>query len=638
MSRMSRLIRTRWWVVLGLALFNAWIAGYLTDLRNQELPEWEAVATVAYTARLGEVDDEPVMARLSEGAAGALEANSEALEATNALFTWETAAIETDDRTQRLLFIGRGATGTEAIAKAEELQQRFIDAGYLDEARIGELDQQLDRILEQLGELRDRIDAATATEPINPAVELERALLMDEFSSLRGRYASLRTQLLSPPVDQTTESIEAELALVRDRLVELHAELGSLPPPPAEDGSTRESESTPPPVESLPTTIDMLQFEQLQGVYRELFIRRLEASSAGTVQPTFVRESTLQPVSKGVNQAAGALVGVIAALFGLVMTDRVRGPLWSADEVEEAHVLQVLPPRSLWTSQERLWYLRTPPGERKAGIQKLRSVVEVLEADGGVALGISGVAVAPEDVHELAADLAVSLAVSGRRVLLIDADVDNPSGLVEFGHDGITLADLLCLATDGQSHGQQELATALSNSSEVATNLWAVPSGIHQLDAADTLARPEFGSLLEAARRMFNMIVVAGTDSVRPSAHVLSQRLDAMMILGGVGQTTASAVTAVTRSLSDRRARLLGLILLSRSFGVLRGRMRRLRGKSSLRSRPARETGHGATPKHRLPLRFPARFRRRSGSIAPEDTPEAGEEPDSAGAESARRS
>lgn len=606
MSRLPSLLRTRWWVVLGLAVLNAWVAAYLTDLRNRELPEWEAIAPVAYTPRLGEVDDEPVMTRLSEGAAGALEANSQALEATNGLFTWETAAIETDDRTRRLLFIGRGATTEEAESRAEELRQRFVDAGYLDEARIGELDDQLDRILEQLGELRDRIDAATATEPVDPAIELQRALLMDEFSSLRARHASLRTQVLAPPEDQTIESIETELEAVRNRLGELHAELGSLPPPPTADGSPGEAESAPPLEESLPTTVDMLQYEQLQDVYRELFIRRLEAASAGSIQTTFVRESTLQPISKELNQAAGALVGIIAALVGLVITDRIRGPLWSAGEVEEVPVIQELPPRPLWSSQARPWYVRTPPSDRKAGIQKLRSVVEVLQGDRGVTIGISGVSASAEDVHELAADLAVSLAVTGRRVLLIDADVDNPSGLVEFGHNGVTLAELLRMPTDRPDTAAREIDDLMAANGELVPNMHAVPAGNHQRDAADTLSRPDFEVVLETARQRFEMIIVTGADAVQPSSHVLSQRLDAMIVLGATGRTTASTLTSVARSLADRRARLLGMVLLTRSFGMFRRTARRLRSRAYMRGTTSRRPRSDTTNRHTTgPYRHP---------------------------------
>lgn len=637
MSRLLRLLRTRWWLVLGVALLNVWIAGYLTDLRNRELPEWDAIAPVVYSPRLGEVDDEPVLARLQADAEGARESTSDLLEAREGLFGWETAAIEADERSQRLLFVGRGDTPEQAEAEAEELRQRFTEAGFLDEARIGELDNQLDLILDELGLLRQRIDAATATEPIDPQDELRRTLLDDEAGALRSRHAGLSGQLLGPPPEgRTIESIQEEMELIRQRLAEIQAELATLPAPPAQaDGG--EDEDAPPPEESLPTTIDRLQYEQLQAVYQELFIRRLEAESGGSTQPITVHESSLQPTRKGLNQALGALVGVAAALFGLAMTDRARDLVWSASDADGVSVLQGLPPRPVFTSLARPWYLRSPPGERKSGIQKLRSVVEVLEGDGGVAIGISGISSSAEDVHELAADLAVSLAVSGRQVLLIDADVDQSSRLVEFGRDRVALSELLRVPVDRQGDGGRELETQLLESTEVITNLRAVPAGRHQLDAADTLSRPEFGALLDTARRMFDLIIVSGAPASEPGAHVLSQRLDAMILMGSAGQTAVSSVVAVTRSLTDRRARLLGFVLLSRSFGLLRRTMRRLRTRSTRRGRPRsnrRDSTHAAAPS------VSDRLKRRdtNGSPARAKEPGTPEEPSDVDRESASSS
>lgn len=616
MSRLLRLLRTRWWIVLLLALVNAWIAGSLTDLRNEELPELEAIAAVTYVPRLGEVDDEPVLTRLQEDTDGALEANEEELGERNGLFGWEVAAIETDERDYRLLFIGRADDPSDAEEIAGELRENFISAGYLEEARLGELDTQLDLILAELGVLRERIDEATAQEPVDPEVELQRLLLSAEMDALRGRYAGLTSQRLAPPSeDRTLESIDEEIASIRVRLSELQTEFALLPSPPEE--ITEDA----PPEESLPTTIDRLQYEQLQGVYQELFIRRLEAQSGGGVQPIVLQPTALEPTPKGLNQAIGGLVGVAAALFGLVLAERARNPVWPAVEVGGITVLEVIPPRPLFISGARPWYLRNPAGERKSGIQRLRSVVEVLENDKGATIGISGVSVPAQDVHELAADLAVSLAVSGRRTLLVDANLKAPSHLVEFGPGQITLPRLLRGLVNADENMRNEVETMLDRSTETVPNLRGLSAGEHQLDAADLLSRPEFGVLLESAREMFDMIVVSCAPASEASAHVLFQRLQAVILMGTAGQTTTDSVVGIGRSLADRRAHLLGLVLMSRPLGLLRRGRRFLESRAYRRSRrPA--AIRGTPTQHPQPRWRPLldRFSRNSSSrTSPED-------------------
>ncbi|MDP8959440.1 MAG: hypothetical protein M3N51_09640 [Actinomycetota bacterium] len=558
LNRFQRILATRWWVLLGVALVAAWVAGNFTEVRNRQMPEREALASITFFRQFDDITGAALEERLTEAETLATEVNADLLSArVDPLAPWSIAEIAVDDQGNHLQFIGRGETDAEAEAIATRMRQNFLDSGFLEDTE--ELESRLQAINARLAELKVLVDQLEVP-PLTTEQRVRAAVLNTEIEALRGHYGALSLALVQPPdigelADRTPESIEAEREAVRARLVQLETERASIVAP-QEQEETQEA------------VVYQLQYEQLQEVYRELFLRRLQLESE--INEVVAYAANLEPVPPIFQQALGLLAGLLVGIVGLVVADRVRRPLWSPTEVEGLGVLAELPPRGLRVPPDRPWYLAVPANARKAGIQTLRATVEGLWGPEGATLGICGIGAQAEDVQELAADLATSMTTSAHSVLLVDAGLDHPSIPMEFGSGQPTLSNLLRMPVKDVHAAKATIKQLLLEAAEVAPGLVSLPAGAGAADPADIMAGHQLALVLEAAKEIFDAVIVAGTDVNHPITHVLSQRVDAMLLLGAAGHTTVSSLEFEFRELANRRARLLGLVLLTKSPSRLR--------------------------------------------------------------------
>jgi hypothetical protein len=240
--------------------------------------------------------------------------------------------------------------------------------------------------------------------------------------------------------------------------------------------------------------------------------------------------------------------------------------MWSAKDLDEGPpVIVELPSRPLGivhhpTNQP--WYLESTGGRRKASIQMLRSQLD--DQDNAV-VSFQGSGIFKEDIRELTADIAVAVAASGRSVLLLDATFDKSNHMVEWGPEaGPTLSGLLNGAGGEREDLISEFKTALLSSPEVVLGLRALRSGNGKRDAADILSGYRFEVLLEVAREIFDLVIIAGTTLGEAASHVLAQRVDSVILVGSAGHTVTRSLEAADRDFAIRRATLLGVVLLRR--------------------------------------------------------------------------
>jgi Mrp family chromosome partitioning ATPase len=180
-------------------------------------------------------------------------------------------------------------------------------------------------------------------------------------------------------------------------------------------------------------------------------------------------------------------------------------------------------------------------------------------------VAFQGSGVFREDIRELTADVAVAIAVSGRSVLLIDASFQEMNDLVEFGSDhGATLSSLLTDASGDRESAIIDFKTALLASPELVGGLRTLRAGVGEWDAADALSGYGFEILMDVARELFDLVLIAGSNVGEAASHVLAQRVDSVILVTSAGHTVSRSVEATDREFSIRRATLLGVILLRR--------------------------------------------------------------------------
>ncbi len=149
--------------------------------------------------------------------------------------------------------------------------------------------------------------------------------------------------------------------------------------------------------------------------------------------------------------------------------------------------------------------------------------------------------------------LARSMALAGQKVILIDADLRNPTVAEQMGvTPPVSLLDLI---RDGQRLDEAIASDKISPSHFIA----ARPDA---LTAEHLLGEPGFQDLLSRLRKRYDRIII-DTGAVRAStdAAQLGALVDAVLLVTRWGRTTRSAVLSSIRHLAFRGTPVSGLIL-----------------------------------------------------------------------------
>lgn len=550
-ERLRRIVRARWWVLALAGLLSALAAVFFTSLRNEAIPEYEASIAVTYNRLLGEVDDTAVQERLTLAEELAVSVNaSDLATGVNPLFPGARAEVIRRDTDLQLLFIGRGDTEGTAEAVATRMRDRYLAVQSLDVSQ---------EFAERIADTADRLDAviaeiALAAEPPDVA-DLENSAriseLQAEVESYAGLYGQFTAELIDPRVPgRSREVILADRAAASEALRNAHNELINLEF--ALGQSTSDNE----------VRLAILRAEETQlrtalESYLGLSIVDEPIAEVGAVELDL---AGIPPVPLPLAAVMGLLVGLLIGMAGLVIVDRVRQPVWEPTELEPRYRLPEVAarPRSRGDSKTP-WYDTAPEGLRKAGIQQLRSQIEGMPGFGeGLVVGVAALNQPSPHVHELAADLAAGLASSGSWALLIDADYGQPSDLPEYRRSGLDLEKVVAgpatigVAAGGAERKRDFLGVFISERSN---------------DSADFLAQPAFAQMLDEAQALNDVVIVACPATDSASFHVLTQRLDAMILVSESGVPRPENVTNTLRALEERRSTPAGVVLIRPRVG-----------------------------------------------------------------------
>lgn len=152
-----------------------------------------------------------------------------------------------------------------------------------------------------------------------------------------------------------------------------------------------------------------------------------------------------------------------------------------------------------------------------------------------------------------ATSLAVTMAVSGNRVLLVDADMRRPRVHRIFGasnHAG--LSSLIV--------GDGSLATLVCET--IVPNLWLLPCGPVPPNPAELLHTTAFQQLVEEMSRQFDRVIIDSPPvGVVADAVVIGTQVDGTLIVIKAGQTNRDVARQAVRQLKDVNAPVFGAVL-----------------------------------------------------------------------------
>ncbi len=153
----------------------------------------------------------------------------------------------------------------------------------------------------------------------------------------------------------------------------------------------------------------------------------------------------------------------------------------------------------------------------------------------------------------LSANLAVSLAQSGKEVLLIDADMRHASAHAIFGMaNDAGLSDVL--------DGQCDLPDALQ-ATEVP-HLTILAAGPHPSNPAELLVSAEFSELLEVVREKFDLVIVDSPPVLPVSdPSTIAPLVDATLVVLFLNKHVRRNASEAVDMLTDVGANILGLVV-----------------------------------------------------------------------------
>lgn len=152
-----------------------------------------------------------------------------------------------------------------------------------------------------------------------------------------------------------------------------------------------------------------------------------------------------------------------------------------------------------------------------------------------------------------ATNLAITLAQTGQRILLVDGDLRRPQVTKMLGMDGsVGLTNALV--------GKISLEDAIKVHAE--TGLSVLPSGAVPPNPADLLQSQAMADLLEHTRKMFDITIIDAPPllPVTDAALLASQAEGALLVVRH-GKTTRDQVRSSRERLNAVDARALGVVL-----------------------------------------------------------------------------
>jgi capsular exopolysaccharide synthesis family protein len=256
----------------------------------------------------------------------------------------------------------------------------------------------------------------------------------------------------------------------------------------------------------------------------------------------------------------GLFAGGVAALVFDGASDRVRG----AQHIERelglpvlAHVSNFFKDLEMSEQPGGLAARRVPmvlaaPASKAAGeIRALRNSVVLA----GQAKTVLVTSESPEDgTIPVSVNLAVLLAHSGARVLLVDTDLDKPRAQDEFGvANGPGLGEYLA----GQSPAPAPIRPVAH-----LENLFMVTGGHAPSNSFELLSSSTMRFLLMIWKKEFDYVILIGTPLLVTNVGVLlASWADATVLLAQNGQSRLRELKKIRDTLVHNRARIQGVVL-----------------------------------------------------------------------------
>ncbi len=275
----------------------------------------------------------------------------------------------------------------------------------------------------------------------------------------------------------------------------------------------------------------------------------LNVVSGPTLNPVPV--SPRKTLNIGLGIILGLALGLAAAILREVLDNTVRSPQ-TLRTLTDAPVLGVIA-ADRGSKKSPLIVDNHARSVRAEAFRQLRTNLQFIDAARPVGVLVVTSSIANEGKSTTAINLAVSFSDSGRRVLLIEADLRRPRVAEYLGLEGaVGLTNVLV--------GQAAIDDVLQPWGR--GGLTVLPSGTIPPNPSELMGSPLMAELIVQLRKSFDMIII-DTPPLLPvtDAAVASRLADGVVVVVRYGKTSRNQVSTALRSLAAVDARVLGTVL-----------------------------------------------------------------------------
>ena len=439
------------------------------------------------------------------------------------------------------------------IDQNEQLQSvRYISAEQNLQNRIDEAQQQISVLQTQISE----ISSATVETQLQ-SVQTQIEDLQDQITTLNTEIAKIDSEHASDEEIARLADYQAQLDQLTPVLSlyqQIYTNLVVLKTPAQSETSTSTQLS------QLRTTLELYQQIYISSIGSLETLRLTRAQNTPNVVQVETAVTPANPISPKPMQTAllaGGIGLLVTAGFGFLvefLDDTIKTPD-EVKEILELPVIGLIGELRKKSKDEKLgnyvaFHPRSPVSE---AFRALRTNLEYSSVDEPLRSILVTSAGESEGKTTVATNLAIVLAQSGKRVLLMDSDMRRPNVHGQFGiHNRVGLSDLV--------RGRLTLDDVVRVLPEI-NNLDIITSGGLPPNPAELLGSERMRNIIEEMKSIYDVIILDSPPMLVSDAQILSTRIDGVIYVIVPGNTHSVAAKRPLEELQRINANLLGVVM-----------------------------------------------------------------------------
>jgi Mrp family chromosome partitioning ATPase len=391
-------------------------------------------------------------------------------------------------------------------------------------------------------------------------------------------YIEKRRRFAVAGLERAAAEIDTKLTELQDRIAQIDQDKA------AQEKVAANKKPKPTPEVVTPQGSDAarraaeLQYESLYAKQQTLLVNKsLQKGEAELISEAEIPEAPDSPQPKR-DGALGATVGLLLGLGVAFLKEQLDERIRSREAAEAVTGLPVLAelPFDDVISRNVLACQRNPHSPFAEATRGLRTSLMFLGIDQPLRRIVVTSSGSGEGKSTVAANLAITYAQAGKRIILVSADLRRPRVDMLFSVPaGATgLSDVIAGLTDlglgrpsRNGHGPAPSGTSLEEALTAALQptsvdgLFVLPAGKLPPNPAELLGSQRAAEVLEALSARAD-VVVMDTPPLLPvtDAAVLAPRADGVVLVASAGQTHRGALARAASTLAATRAPALGLV------------------------------------------------------------------------------